>query len=158
MAEVCFNAIDDDDNGLLEEGCGVPQGTPQFVLAWDEPSADVDLWVSDARGEVARFGSATTTGLTKTNECPHEADTCWGQPRENVVLQEWSEEAVGRYAVRVRLESLGTATPPLVVRLGVKTHHGVESFSLLLDSVGSEERLSFDVPPPRGSEPTKKKK
>lgn len=153
---MCFNALDDDDNGLLEEGCGVPQGTPQFVLSWDEPSADVDLWVSDARGEVARFGSATNTGLTKTTQCPNEADTCLGQPRENVVLQEWSDEAAGRYAVRVRLESLGAAAPPIVARLGVKTHQGVESFSIVLDAVGNEERLAFDVPPPRGHEPKKK--
>src|SRR5256885_1157700 len=41
--ERCFDARDDNCNGIIDEGCGVASGLVQFVIAWDAPGADVDL-------------------------------------------------------------------------------------------------------------------
>ena len=35
--ELCFNAIDDNCNGVVDEGCGVATGPLQFSIAWSEP-------------------------------------------------------------------------------------------------------------------------
>ena len=34
--ELCFNARDDNCNGIIDEGCGVSTGLVQFVIAWDD--------------------------------------------------------------------------------------------------------------------------
>ena len=39
--ELCFNAIDDNCNGVIDEGCGVQTGLLQFAIAWSEEAADV---------------------------------------------------------------------------------------------------------------------
>src|SRR5262245_14798338 len=51
--EICFNARDDNCNGVIDEGCGVHTGILQFTIAWEAEEADVDLNVSDATGEQA---------------------------------------------------------------------------------------------------------
>ena len=54
--EMCFDARDNNCNGVLDEGCGVHTGILQFTIAWEEPEADVDLNVYDTSGELARVG------------------------------------------------------------------------------------------------------
>src|SRR5262245_972176 len=48
--ERCWNARDDNCNGIMDEGCGVSTGLVQFMIAWDAPTADVDLLVTDPKG------------------------------------------------------------------------------------------------------------
>jgi len=84
--ELCFNGVDDNCNGLLEEGCGIPSGLVQFVAAWSEPDVDVDLHVTDPNGEVAEVGHVTAGGLTKQHDCPGKQNLCYGQNFENVYL------------------------------------------------------------------------
>ena len=45
--ELCFNAQDDNCNGIIDEGCGVGTGVLQFMIAWGDSPADVDLSVVD---------------------------------------------------------------------------------------------------------------
>src|SRR5262249_54835880 len=45
--ELCFNANDDNCNGLIDEGCGPSTGVLQFTIAWGDSPADVDLSVID---------------------------------------------------------------------------------------------------------------
>src|ERR1700723_3708068 len=49
--EVCGNAIDDNCNGVIDEGCGILVGKVQFEAAWAEPTAVVELSVSDPQGD-----------------------------------------------------------------------------------------------------------
>src|SRR5262245_7499172 len=58
--EICFDARDNNCNGVLDEGCGVHTGILQFMIAWESAEADVDLNVTDPGGELARLGEATT--------------------------------------------------------------------------------------------------
>jgi hypothetical protein len=116
--ETCFDAKDNNCNGVLDEGCGVHTGILQFMIAWDAPEADIDLQVFDTQGEQARMGEGTADGLMKDRECPNDG-MCYGQNIENVFLSE-SEPKRGKYRVVVHLNELGGAAPPIKVQLGVR--------------------------------------
>src|SRR5262249_46782759 len=72
--EICFDARDNNCNGVIDEGCGVHTGILQFMIAWEAAEADVDLNVYDAVGELARLGEATTGGLMKDRDCPRSGE------------------------------------------------------------------------------------
>jgi tRNA (guanosine-2'-O-)-methyltransferase len=128
--EQCFDAIDNNCNGVIDEGCGVHSGILQFTIAWDAADADVDLDVSDAGGETAQAGEPTLGGLLKDRDCPKASGECMGQNVENVYLVE-AEPQRGRYRVVVRLEKLGSATPPVKVHLGARL--GQRSYGFAFD-------------------------
>jgi hypothetical protein len=117
--ELCFNARDDNCNGIIDEGCGVHTGLVQFVIAWDEPQADVDLLVTDPNGELIEVGASAESGLVKDRDCPGQSNACYGQNLENVYLEE-GDPLRGNYQVRVRLEKLGGENPPIHVTLGAR--------------------------------------
>jgi tRNA (guanosine-2'-O-)-methyltransferase len=128
--EQCFNARDDNCNGIIDEGCGVATGLVQFAVAWSEPGADVDLEVTDPNGELAEVGRASKSGLVKDRDCPGKTSACRGQNMENVYLEE-GDALRGKYRVRVRLEKLGGENPPIRVMLGARV--GPKTYSLELE-------------------------
>jgi tRNA (guanosine-2'-O-)-methyltransferase len=142
--ERCFDARDDNCNGLIDEGCGVETGAVQFIIAWEEASADVDLLVTDPRGELAEPGRLTQSGLTSSRNCPGANAECNGQNYENVYL-EGNEPLPGRYEVRVRLDELGEARLPLRVTLGARV--GSKSYvgAVVLPSESAERKLVFEL-------------
>jgi len=115
--ETCFDARDDNCNGLYDEGCGLPDGPLQILVAWDNAQADVDLEVFDPKGEPATVGRATTLGLTKDRDCPKEPNECGGQNVE-VVYLEAEQVPLGRYLVTLRLEHADRLASSVTVRLG----------------------------------------
>lgn len=52
-AEEC-NALDDDCNGVIDDGCGYSSGAIQVTLAWNT-GADLDLYVTDPAGETLYY-------------------------------------------------------------------------------------------------------
>src|ERR1700723_3389539 len=83
--ELCFNAIDDNCNGVIDEGCGVGTGVLQFTIAWREEAADVTLSVTDPRGAVVDAKQrASRGGLRLDRDCPGTSESCGGQNTENV--------------------------------------------------------------------------
>lgn len=124
--EVCFNALDDNCNGALDEGCGTPAGVIQFMIAWDATRADVDLNVTDPNGELIEAGRAAQSGLVKGRDCPGRRHECGGVNLENVFLEGTKAPKRGTYRVSVALESLGGDEPPIWVtlsaRLGAKRY------------------------------------
>jgi tRNA (guanosine-2'-O-)-methyltransferase len=143
--EICFDARDNNCNGLIDEGCGLHTGILQFVIAWDAAEADVDLNVTDPAGETAKVGDATAAGLVKDRDCP-KAGECQGQNVENVYLAE-GEPKKGHYKVVVHLERANGAPPPIRVRLGVR--NGQTSYGMTMElspGTGTEDKeFGFDV-------------
>jgi hypothetical protein len=118
--ERCFNALDDNCNGLIDEGCGVTSGLLQVVVAWAEPGVDVDLWVTDPAERVVEVGKPSEGGLIKERDCPGRSNECRGQNFENVVLESGRELMRGRYRVTVRVEDLADAEEPIRVTLSAR--------------------------------------
>jgi hypothetical protein len=48
------NALDDDCNGVIDEGCGYAGGGVQVTIGWDT-GADIDLYVIDPSGETLYY-------------------------------------------------------------------------------------------------------
>ena len=123
--EVCGNAADDNGNGLADEGCGLSTGLAQFLVSWEEPSADVDLRVVDPNGELVEVGRPTKSGLVKERDCPGRKSDCGSQNLEVVYLEQ-GKLLRGDYRVRIRLVSLGGAEPPVSVhfwaRVGYRSY------------------------------------
>lgn len=147
--EVCFDARDNNCNGVIDEGCGMHTGLLQFVIAWEAEGADVDLNVTDPNGELVHAGETTAAGLSKDRDCGQHAGDCQGQNVENVYLAE-GEPKKGKYRVVVHLESPkkpNPAVPPVQVRLGVRM--GSKSLGSSMDlspGQGTDEKeFSFEL-------------
>ena len=138
--ELCFNAGDDNCNGLIDEGCGVHTGLVQFAIAWEEPRADVDLRVTDPNGELIEVGRAARSGLVKERDCPGRNAECRGQNLENVYLED-GDPVRGEYRVRLRLESLGGESPPIKVVFGARVGPKTYSMEVVLDAPEAEREL-----------------
>jgi tRNA (guanosine-2'-O-)-methyltransferase len=136
--ERCFDATDDNCNGVIDEGCGVETGPVQFVIAWDAPAADVDLRVTDPNGELAEAGRPLASGLVKQRDCPGRNNDCRGQNLENVFLDAL-EAPPGTYKVRIVLEELGGESPPIRVRFGARVGPRSYQYEVRLD--GADARL-----------------
>jgi hypothetical protein len=142
--EVCANAVDDNQNGLIDEGCGLSLGLVQFLAGWSAAKADVDLRVVDPNGDLIEVGRVARSGLTKDRDCPGRASECQGKNLENVYLAE-GEPLKGEYRLRLRLESLGGETPPIHVTLGARLGGASRSYDVKLETPESEReiRLKF---------------
>lgn len=140
--ERCFDGIDNNCNGLLEEGCGVSGGVVQIVAAWAEDEADVDLLVTDPQGEVVKLSEPTATGLIKDRDCPGSDRRCRGQNMENVFLDPAAEPVKGTYKVVVRLEKTNGAPLPIKVRLGARI--GPRVYGMLVELSAQEDERTFN--------------
>lgn len=146
VAELCGNAYDDNGNGLINEGCGDPQGELHVAIAWLGAS-EVDLFVFDPSGAVAPLGGATAQGLVRTRDCPGEGSACNGLNAESVV-HEGDRLAPGRYRIVVRAAQI--AGENVDVELGVRLPAGGESYSIEFRRPGTE--FAFEVIVPKSLE------
>jgi tRNA (guanosine-2'-O-)-methyltransferase len=142
--EICFNAWDDNQNSLLDEGCDIDQGPIQVMIAWSEADCDVDLFVQDPDGEIAYSGVGTDSGLHASSDCPGDKDKCSGQNYENVVLEELGAPG-GPYQVRVRIEKWPEGRPSVRVALGIRSFHRSFSHEIVFFEAGQETSLEFEV-------------
>lgn len=140
--ELCFNATDDNCNGIIDEGCGLRTGLVQFAIAWDEPKADVDLRVFDPSGELVEVGRPARSGLVKERDCPGRNNECRGQNLENVYLSD-GDPLRGEYRVRIRLEALGGENPPIRVAFGARVGPKTYSLQVSLAAPEAEQELIF---------------
>jgi hypothetical protein len=139
--EICFDALDNNCNGVIDEGCGLRTGLLQFTVAWQEAAADVDLNVNGPDGDIAHLDQPNESGLMKDRDCPGTDNVCYGQNVENVFLAEGSPRR-GRYRVVVRLENLNDATSPVKVRLSARI--GQRHFSSVIELAEKSDQREFE--------------
>jgi tRNA (guanosine-2'-O-)-methyltransferase len=143
--EVCFNALDDNCNGALEEGCGIPAGVVQFMIGWDALKADVDLNVTDPKGQLIEAGRVVQSGLIKSRDCPGRRQECGGVNLENVFLEGNKAPTRGTYRVSVALESLGGEQPPIWVNLSSRLGAKRYAFEVRLMSPEDERHVELSL-------------
>jgi tRNA (guanosine-2'-O-)-methyltransferase len=145
--ELCFNAIDDNCNGVVDEGCGVQTGLLQFTIAWSASQADVNLVLTTPAGEHVpnERTRSTASGFHLDRDCPAD-DGCNGQNVENVYF-DGIEPPHGHYTVDVVLADLHGADPPIKVRFGARLGNRTVGFDVEL-SPGDDAKktFAFDVP------------
>jgi tRNA (guanosine-2'-O-)-methyltransferase len=141
--EICDNAVDDNCNGLIDEGCDVRIGKIQFEVAWSEPTAIVDLEVGDPQGD--RIDSShreIASGLRLDRKCPK--DGCNGHNVDNVVFV-GETPLPGLYSVTVKLVDPGKGHLPLKVRFGWRIGDRTASTTFLLSLAEDRKELSFEL-------------
>jgi hypothetical protein len=143
--EVCFNALDDNCNGALDEGCGIPAGVVQFMIGWDALKADVDLNVTDPNGELIETGRVAHSGLIKSRDCPGRRQECGGVNLENVFLEGNKAPTRGTYRVSIALESLGGEQPPIWVNLSSRLGSKRYAFEVRLMSPEDERHVELSL-------------
>jgi tRNA (guanosine-2'-O-)-methyltransferase len=144
-AELCFNALDDNCNGPIDEGCGLEGGIVQFVIAWQPPQADVDLEVFDPSGTLVELGRTTQSGLLRDRDCPGASGECKARSLENVYLAEEDRLTRGKYQVIVRLERWTDLETP--VRVNFSGRLGQRSFGteLTFNREKQEHKSSWEL-------------
>jgi len=137
--EICFNAVDDNCNGVFDEGCGIQSGVLQWEIAWGDSPALVELRVTDPAGDrLSDANRSTPSGLHLDHVCPK--DGCHGQNVENVYF-EGNDPPKGHYTVEVKLLDPKGATLPLKVQFGWKV--GARSSSTLLEIASPDDQKEF---------------
>jgi tRNA (guanosine-2'-O-)-methyltransferase len=140
-AELCFDATDNNCNGVIDEGCGVDTGPLQFAIAWPEGS-DVDLEVYDPAGNLAKPGERTDNALAKDRDCGRPQSSCHGQNMENVYFV-GARPPPGRYRVEIKLDKPDDVRFPVKVRFGGRI--GGKTFALDVEIVSPEDAKVFTV-------------
>ena len=142
--ELCFNAIDDNCNGVIDEGCGIATGVLQFTIAWSESAADVDLSVTEPSGARVFESSRTSpSGMHLDRDCPRDP-ACNGQNIENVFF-DGLEPPRGHYVVEVRLTDLHGAVPPIHVHLGARLGSKTYNVDMQLSQSDEKKAYSYDL-------------
>ncbi len=139
-AELCFNANDDNCNGVIDEGCGVGTGVLQFMVAWGDSPADIDLSVLDPNGKRVQKSNRSNEGLSLEKNCPD--DGCHGQNVENIFF-DGAEPPHGRYVVDVKLVDPRGAELPVRARFSARVGSRIYAMDLRLSPEGGQDNQAF---------------
>ena len=138
--ELCFDALDNNCNGVIDEGCGLNTGLLQFTIAWSQADADVDLVVNAP--ELGDDADGEDVGLARDRDCPN--DGCYGQNVENVYLTDGRPRR-GTYRVVVRLAELPDEDDPVKVLLSARIGQRHYTTEITLETSGDERELTFTL-------------
>jgi hypothetical protein len=139
--ELCFDATDNNCNGVIDEGCGVDTGPLQFAIAWPDGS-DVDLDVTDPAGNLAKPGERQEGALSKDRDCGRPQTSCHGQNMENVVFV-GARPLAGSYRVEIKLDKPEDVRFPVRVHFGGRV--GTKTFGLDVEIVSADDSKVFTI-------------
>jgi tRNA (guanosine-2'-O-)-methyltransferase len=139
--ERCFNATDDDCNGLVDEGCGLPDGDVALLAAWDDNPAALDWVLYLPGGKKLDKVSKRTGAFRYVKDCP---ESCFGQNVDAIVSSEGTP-ARGTYRAELRLKTAVGAEMPVHVHLALRFGSRVESAELTFDLDHEMRAVTFEL-------------
>ncbi|MBI5514405.1 MAG: hypothetical protein HY909_11595 [Deltaproteobacteria bacterium] len=116
-AEQC-NGLDDNCNGVIDEGCGYQGGNIQVTAAWGT-SSDIDLHVTDPMGEEVYFGHRQSSS---GGVLDHDANAACSVAPPTVENVYWSspQPPQGTYQVRmVAYDMCNNGATPVTMSIAV---------------------------------------
>ena len=133
------NGLDDNCNGVIDEGCGYSTGNIQITAAWNT-SSDIDLHVVDPAGEEVYYGH---TSSASGGRLDHDANAACSVAPPTVENVFWSASPPsGQYHVRlVAYDMCGQPATPVTLSIAVGGRVvGSYSFNF------TYQRQEFDLP------------
>ncbi|MBL8720677.1 MAG: hypothetical protein JNL79_32120 [Myxococcales bacterium] len=149
--ELCFDGVDNNCNGQIDEGCPY-QSAPKhlgFVIAW-KIAVDLDLHVLGPDGKEVNFKMRDSGSLVLDKDClgmKNGVDNCPEGKVESVYFPAARAVLKGRYKVWVEVaDSRGITTPMVPFQFGAQI--GIKTFFvpfMMPNSKGSKKAFEFDV-------------
>lgn len=104
--ELCWDGVDNNCNGEIDEGCPYKTGILQFIIAW-KLGVDLDLHVTGPDGKEVNWQKREIgNGLNLDKDChgvKNGVDDCPDGKVENVFFQTGTPVLKGRYKVWVEM-------------------------------------------------------
>ena len=140
--EAC-NGLDDNCNGVIDEGCGYQGGNVQITVAW-QSSSDIDLHVTDPNNEEVFYGHRNSASGAVLDR---DANAACNQSPPTVENVYWGTQPMpGQYRIRVvAYDMCGSPSTPATVSISVGGRI-LGTYSMNFSQRGQQFDIPFNVP------------